>query len=77
MSTVFAAMPVLERSLRITTSQSVWIVSAYQLTFASTLLVSGRISDVYNPKFISLAEFLLWTNLAWRRFREQQDRPIV
>ncbi|KAI6122316.1 major facilitator superfamily domain-containing protein [Pisolithus croceorrhizus] len=51
MSTVFAAMPVLERSLHITTNQSVWIVSAYQLTFASTLLVSGRISDVYNPKF--------------------------
>ncbi|KAI6010694.1 major facilitator superfamily domain-containing protein [Pisolithus orientalis] len=51
MSTVFAAMPALEQSLHVTTSQSVWIVSAYQLTFASTLLVSGRVSDVYNPKF--------------------------
>ncbi|KAI6042099.1 major facilitator superfamily domain-containing protein [Pisolithus marmoratus] len=52
MSMVFAALPVLERSLHATTSQSVWIVSAYQLTFASALLVTGRISDVYNPKLI-------------------------
>ncbi|KAG6333204.1 hypothetical protein ID866_5886 [Astraeus odoratus] len=51
MSTVFSAMPAIEKSMHISTSQSVWIVSAYQLTFASTLLISGRISDVYNPRF--------------------------
>lgn len=39
MSTVFSAVPVLERSLNITTSQGVWIVSGNQLTFASTLLI--------------------------------------
>ncbi|KAG1850039.1 major facilitator superfamily domain-containing protein [Suillus tomentosus] len=33
-----------------TESQSTWIMSAFQLTFASFLLISGRISDVYNPK---------------------------
>jgi len=32
-------------------SESVWSVSALQLTFASFLLVSGRISDVYSAKW--------------------------
>jgi MFS family permease len=32
-----------------TESESTWLISAFQLTFASFLLVSGRISDVYNP----------------------------
>ncbi|KAF8836837.1 MFS general substrate transporter, partial [Paxillus ammoniavirescens] len=34
----------------ITESESVWIISAFQLAFAAFLLISGRISDVYNPK---------------------------
>jgi len=38
-SSVFSALPVLEESLNITTSQGVWIVSGNQLTFASTLLI--------------------------------------
>lgn len=29
--------------------QAVWLISAFALTFASFLLLSGRISDVYNP----------------------------
>ncbi|KAL4065541.1 major facilitator superfamily domain-containing protein [Scleroderma yunnanense] len=50
MSTILVAVPVLERSMGMTASQGVWIVSGNQLTFASTLLVSGRISDVYGPR---------------------------
>ncbi|KIJ67200.1 hypothetical protein HYDPIDRAFT_127048 [Hydnomerulius pinastri MD-312] len=49
-SALFSAIPALEISMGITESQSVWIISAFQLTFASFLLISGRISDVYNPK---------------------------
>ncbi|KAF8552681.1 MFS general substrate transporter [Imleria badia] len=45
-----AAIPTLLGSMGITMSQSAWIISAFQLTFASFLLISGRISDVYNPK---------------------------
>ncbi|EGN97457.1 hypothetical protein SERLA73DRAFT_110686 [Serpula lacrymans var. lacrymans S7.3] len=54
-SALFSAIPALELSLNMTESQSTWIISAFQLTFASFLLISGRISDVYNPKtaFIS------------------------
>lgn len=59
------AIPTLVRSVGITGSQLAWIISAFQLTFASFLLMvsmslhtrdvsnsrlqSGRISDVYNP----------------------------
>ncbi|KAG2132735.1 major facilitator superfamily domain-containing protein [Suillus bovinus] len=49
-SALFSAVPTLEVSMRLTESQSTWILSAFQLTFASFLLISGRISDVYNPK---------------------------
>ncbi|KAI0919870.1 hypothetical protein AcV5_001822 [Taiwanofungus camphoratus] len=47
---LFSAIPSLEISLGIIEGQSTWIISAFQLTFASFLLISGRISDVYNPK---------------------------
>ncbi|KIJ19689.1 hypothetical protein PAXINDRAFT_109152 [Paxillus involutus ATCC 200175] len=49
-SALFSAIPALEGSMGITESESVWIISASQLTFASSLLISGRISDVYDPK---------------------------
>ncbi|KAI0657853.1 hypothetical protein C8Q70DRAFT_1055611 [Cubamyces menziesii] len=35
-------------------AESTWIISAFQLTFASFLLISGRISDIYNPSVFVL-----------------------
>ncbi|TFY76923.1 hypothetical protein EWM64_g7089 [Hericium alpestre] len=32
-------------------SEATWIMSAYSLTFAAFLLISGKISDVYSPKY--------------------------
>ncbi|KAF9242846.1 major facilitator superfamily domain-containing protein [Melanogaster broomeanus] len=49
-SALISAIPVLEESMGITESQSAWVLSAFQLTFSSFLLISGRISDVYNTK---------------------------
>ncbi|KAH7905376.1 major facilitator superfamily domain-containing protein [Hygrophoropsis aurantiaca] len=49
-SALISAIPALEVSMGMTESQSAWILSAFQLTFSSFLLISGRISDVYNPK---------------------------
>ncbi|KAG1796350.1 major facilitator superfamily domain-containing protein [Suillus plorans] len=49
-SAFLSAIPALEASMGMTESQYTWTLSAYQLTFASFLLISGRISDVYNPK---------------------------
>ncbi|EIN04996.1 MFS general substrate transporter [Punctularia strigosozonata HHB-11173 SS5] len=49
-SSLFSALPTLIVQLHMSESESTWLISAYQLTFASFLLVSGRIADVYNPK---------------------------
>ncbi|OCH86704.1 MFS general substrate transporter [Obba rivulosa] len=51
-SSLFAAIPPIAEQLDIPNSQSVWLLSAYQLTFAALLLVSGRVSDLYNPKWV-------------------------
>ncbi|KAG1745449.1 MFS general substrate transporter [Suillus paluster] len=50
-SALFSAIPSLVRKFDFTQSQSVWIISAYQLSFASFLLMSGKVSDIYNPKY--------------------------
>ncbi|KAG0693821.1 major facilitator superfamily domain-containing protein [Suillus ampliporus] len=54
---LFSAIPALEISMDMTESQSSWMFSGYQLTFSSFLLVSGRISDVYNPKIVFIGGF--------------------
>ncbi|KAI0770750.1 major facilitator superfamily domain-containing protein [Irpex lacteus] len=47
--TLFSAIPTLVAELDMTSNESTWLISGFQLTFASFLLISGRISDVYNP----------------------------
>ncbi|KAJ7853760.1 major facilitator superfamily domain-containing protein [Mycena leptocephala] len=51
-SSLFTAIPIISVQLQIPNSQSVWLLSAYQLTFAALLLISGRVSDLYNPKWV-------------------------
>jgi hypothetical protein len=48
-SALFAAIPTLRAELGFDESGVTWLISAYQLTFASFLLMAGKISDVYNP----------------------------
>jgi len=52
---MFVAIPAISEDLNITAADSIWIVSAFQLTFASFLLVSGRVSDIYDPKYCFIA----------------------
>ncbi|EPQ51292.1 MFS general substrate transporter, partial [Gloeophyllum trabeum ATCC 11539] len=54
-SALFAAIPPISAALGISNSNSVWLLSAYQLTFAALLLISGRLSDLYNPKIVFIA----------------------
>ncbi|KAF8067698.1 major facilitator superfamily domain-containing protein [Lyophyllum atratum] len=54
-SALFAAIPPISVELGISNADSVWLISGYQLTFASLLLISGRLSDLYNPKFVFLS----------------------
>ncbi|KAJ3479488.1 hypothetical protein NLI96_g9024 [Meripilus lineatus] len=42
-----------------TESESTWIMSAFQLTFASFLLISGRVCDIYSPKFAFISGVIL------------------
>ncbi|KAH7913695.1 major facilitator superfamily domain-containing protein [Hygrophoropsis aurantiaca] len=57
-SALFTAIASITASLRLSVANSVWLLSAYQLTFASFLLLSGRISDVYKYVFVGgLAAF--------------------
>ncbi|KAF8605945.1 MFS general substrate transporter [Ceratobasidium sp. AG-I] len=49
-SAMFPAIPAVSRDVGLTESDAVWLFASYQATFASFLLISGRISDVYSPK---------------------------
>ncbi|KAG1854270.1 hypothetical protein F4604DRAFT_1802988, partial [Suillus subluteus] len=51
-SALLSAIPALEASMGITEIQSTWVFSGFRLTFSSFLLISGRLSDVYNPKTV-------------------------
>jgi MFS family permease len=43
------AVPVIRQKLGMTDAEAVWLVSAFNLTSASFLLLSGRVSDVFDP----------------------------
>ncbi|KAJ3836124.1 major facilitator superfamily-domain-containing protein [Lentinula raphanica] len=58
-SALFSAIPPICEDLNISNSNSVWIQSGYQLTFAALLLMSGRLSDLYNPKWVFVAGGIL------------------
>lgn len=51
-SSLFTALPVLSLRINIPDNESVWLFGGYQLTFAALLLISGRVSDLYNPKWV-------------------------
>jgi MFS family permease len=49
-SIVQIALPTMRTELGISLADSQWIVSAYGLTFAGLLLLSGRMSDLYGRR---------------------------
>src|SRR3984957_18685950 len=49
-SIVQIALPTMRTELGISLADSQWIVSAYGLTFAGLLLLSGRASDIYGRR---------------------------
>ncbi|KAL1940391.1 hypothetical protein VTO73DRAFT_8963 [Trametes versicolor] len=50
LNALFTALPVLREHFGLGEADASWVMSAFELTYAAFLLVSGRISDVYNPK---------------------------
>src|ERR1700749_109079 len=45
------ALPSAQEDLHFSESARQWIVTAYSLTFGSLLLLGGRISDIFGPKW--------------------------
>ncbi|KAG9092918.1 hypothetical protein FRC06_011738, partial [Ceratobasidium sp. 370] len=49
-SAVLPALPSITHNVHLTESDTVWLLAAYQATFASFLLISGHVLDIYSPK---------------------------
>ena len=60
-SIVQISLPTIRDQLAISISDSQWIISAYGLTFAGFLLLSGRLSDIYGRKNIFLFGLAVFT----------------
>ena len=58
-SSAIILLPTLGQDLGFSESELQWVLSAYALTFGSLMLVSGRIGDVFHPKPVCCAGFLV------------------
>lgn len=76
-SSLFAAIPPISVDLHIVNSTSVWLISAYQLTFAALLLSSGRLSDLYDPKYVFVAGMLLMSFCALGAGFVRVEVPLI
>lgn len=56
-SATVPALGSIAEELRIEASESQWVLSAYNLTFAAFMLLSGRLSDVFSAKYVFLIGF--------------------
>ncbi len=60
-SIVQIALPTIRSDLMMSVADSQWLVSAYGLTFAGFLLLSGRLSDIYGRKRLFLVGLLVFS----------------
>src|SRR5579872_3095377 len=60
-SIVQIALPTMRTELNISLADSQWIVSAYGLTFAGFLMLSGRASDLYGRKRLFIIGLVLFS----------------
>ncbi|MFE3696831.1 MFS transporter, partial [Nocardia tengchongensis] len=61
MTIVAVANPAIMNSLHTDMSKVIWVTSAYLLTFAVPLLVTGRLGDRYGPKYLYLGGLSIFT----------------
>lgn len=60
-SVVNVALPTIARELQVTESASVWVVNAYQLAGAMTILTSSALGEVFGFRRVFVAGVLLFT----------------
>jgi MFS family permease len=58
---VNVALPTIQQDLDLTTAGLEWVVSDYILVFASLMLASGRLADVYGRRRLFLAGIAVFT----------------
>jgi MFS family permease len=56
-----AALPAIQRDLHFSPSGLIWVVDAFLITFASFLLMAGRLGDLIGRKLVFLAGVALFT----------------
>jgi EmrB/QacA subfamily drug resistance transporter len=60
-SIVNVALPAIQRDLHFSPSGLIWVVDAFLITFASFLLMAGRLGDLIGRKLVFLAGVALFT----------------
>src|SRR3954468_10345351 len=58
---VAIALPAIQRSLRIETTDLQWVLSAYTLAFAGFLVLAGRLADLHGRRRVFIAGLALFT----------------
>ncbi|GGG77246.1 MFS transporter [Corynebacterium pelargi] len=58
---VAVATPVLQDSLHASYNEVIWVTSAYLLTFAVPLLITGRLGDKFGPKNVYILGMAIFT----------------
>src|SRR5205807_964008 len=61
---VVVALPSIQSSLHISTSELEWVVNAYALTFGVLLLSGGKLADMLGRRRIFIAGLIIFTGLS-------------
>src|SRR3982074_1417469 len=64
---VNVALPTIRRDLGASGTQLEWVVSAYMLAFAATLITAGSLGDVFGRKRVFMLGIFTFGPRAWPR----------
>src|SRR5471032_1037822 len=57
---VNVALPSMQRSLHLKTSELEWIVTGYALTFAAVMLTGGKLADLFGRRLIFIVGLVVF-----------------
>ncbi|HEU5007320.1 MAG TPA: MFS transporter [Jatrophihabitantaceae bacterium] len=74
---VNVAIPAIQRDLNLTTAGLEWVVSAYILVFASLLLASGRLADLYGRRRLFTLGLTIFTGASFAAGLAGSDSALI